>query len=126
MTLRHVVLLRFRPETDAAQRAGIESAFVALGAQIDKVQSLEWGLDCSPEGLARGFTHCFSLGFADARDRDAYLVHPAHQAFSTMARPHLAEVLVLDYQAIAQPGFPPRRGPRVLRSSHPTTTGDES
>jgi len=100
MTLRHVVLLRFRPEADADQRACVESAFAALDAQIAVVQALEWGVDCSPEGLARGFTHCFSLAFANARDRDAYLVHPRHQAFSALARPHLAEVLVLDYQAV--------------------------
>lgn len=100
MTLRHVVLLRFRPEADAEQRAGIESAFAALGSQIAEVQGLEWGTDCSPEGLARGFTHCFSLGFASSRARDAYLVHPLHQTFSTLAKPHLAEVLVLDYQVV--------------------------
>ena len=100
MTLRHVVLLKFRPEADAEQRAGVESAFAALSSQIAEVQVLEWGVDCSAEGLARGFTHCFSLSFANARDRDAYLVHPSHQTFSTLARPHLAEVLVLDYQAV--------------------------
>ena len=126
MTLRHVVLLRFQPESSAEQRADVESAFAALGTQIDEVQTLEWGVDCSPEGLARGFTHAFSLGFADARDRDAYLVHPAHQAFSTTARPHLADVLVLDYHAIDPSLSPSRRGPGVLRSSHPPTTGDES
>ena len=106
MTLRHVVLLRFRPEANAEQRASIESAFAALGSQIAEVQCLEWGTDCSPEGLARGFTHCFSLGFANARDRDAYLVHPQHQSFSTLARPHLAEVLVLDYQAVTAGALP--------------------
>ena len=101
MTLRHVVLLRFRPEADAEQRAGIESAFAALGSQIAEVRVLEWGIDCSSEGLAHGFTHCFSLSFADSRERDAYLVHPLHQTFSTLARPYLAEVLVLDYQVVA-------------------------
>ena len=103
MTLRHVVLLRFHPETDERQRAGVEAAFAALATEIAEVQSLEWGTDCSPEGLARGFTHCFSLGFASARDRDAYLVHPRHQAFSALAGPHLADVLVLDYHAVDRP-----------------------
>jgi hypothetical protein len=101
MTPRHVVLLRFRPEADAEQRATVESAFAALASQVPEVQSLEWGTNCSPEGQTRGFTHCFALGFADALDRDAYLVHPRHQAFSALAKPHLAEVLVVDYHAIA-------------------------
>ena len=101
MTLRHVVLLRFRPEADAEQIARVEAAFAALASQIAGVQSLEWGTNCSPEGLDHGFTHCFSLGFADAAARDAYLVHPRHQAFSALAKPQLAEVLVVDYDAIA-------------------------
>jgi hypothetical protein len=103
MTLRHVVLLRFRPEADDWQRATVEAAFAALATEIAEVQSLEWGTDCSPEGLSRGFTHCFSLGFASALDRDTYLVHPRHQAFSALAQPHLADVLVLDYHAIDRP-----------------------
>jgi hypothetical protein len=103
MTLRHVVLLRFHPEADERQRASVEAAFAALASEIAEVQSLEWGTDCSPEGLARGFTHCFSLGFASTRDRDTYLVHPRHQAFSALAKPHLADVLVLDYQAVDRP-----------------------
>ena len=125
MTLRHLVLLRFKPESDAGERAAVESAFAALAAQIAEVQTLEWGLDCSPEGLSHGFTHGYALGFADAKARDVYLLHPAHQAFSTLARPHLADVLVLDYHAI-ETVPPPRKGTGVLRSSHPPTTGDES
>ena len=100
MTLRHVVLFRFRPEAGAADVAHVEAAFAALPAQIDEVRSLEWGTNRSPEGLDHGYTHCFTLGFADAAGRDAYLVHPRHQAFSALAGPHLAEVLVIDYDAV--------------------------
>lgn len=92
--LRHVVLLKFAPGADIDR---VTSAFAALPSQIPEVGSLEWGVNNSPEGLDRGFTHCFSLGFAGAAARDAYLVHPRHQAFSALAKPHLADVLVIDY-----------------------------
>jgi len=105
MTLRHVVLLKFRAEAGAGDVAGVEAAFAALAREIDEVQSLEWGTNTSPEGLDHGFTHGFTLGFADAAARDAYLVHPRHQAFSALARPHLADVLVLDYDTLI--GAPP-------------------
>ena len=105
MTLRHVVLLKFRPEAGAEAVVKVESAFAALAREIDEVQSLEWGTNTSPEGLDHGFTHGFTLGFADAAARDAYLVHPRHQAFSALARRHLADVLVIDYDAIT--GAPP-------------------
>jgi hypothetical protein len=97
MLLRHVVLLRFQANADVA---AVEAAFAALAHEIADVQSLEWGANCSPEGLDHGFTHCFSLGFANAAARDAYLVHPRHRAFSALAAPHLAEVLVIDYDVI--------------------------
>jgi Stress responsive A/B Barrel Domain len=96
--LRHVVLLRFQPGTVSADVQRVEQAFAALPQQIAQVQSLAWGINESPEGLDHGYTHCFTLHFADAAARDAYLVHPAHQAFSALARPHLAEVLVIDHQ----------------------------
>ena len=101
MTVRHIVLLKFRPEAREVDIAQVESAFAALASQITEVQSLEWGTNSSPEGLDHGFTHCFTLGFADAAARDTYLVHPRHQAFSALAHPHLADVLVLDYDTAA-------------------------
>jgi hypothetical protein len=99
MTMRHVVLLKFKPESGAADIQRVESAFAALPSQIGEVQSLEWGTNVSPEGLGHGYTHCFTLGFANAAARDAYLVHPQHQAFSALAKPHLDDVLVIDYEA---------------------------
>jgi hypothetical protein len=97
--LRHLVLLRFRPEATAAQVGAVVQTFVDLPVQISEVKSLEWGTDVSPEGLGKGFTHCFVLGFDDARARDAYLPHPAHQAFVAQLQPVLADVLVVDYEA---------------------------
>ena len=97
VSVRHVVLLRFKPDTSAADIAAIETAFAALAGQIDEVLTLEWGTNHSPEGLDQGYTHCFSLGFADSAARDRYLVHPTHQAFSALAGPALAGVLVIDH-----------------------------
>jgi hypothetical protein len=95
--LRHVVLIRFKPGTARATIAGIERAFAALELRIDAIEALEWGTDCSPEGKAQGFTHCFFLTFPGPAERDAYLPHPDHQAFSALLRPHVDQVLVVDY-----------------------------
>jgi quinol monooxygenase YgiN len=97
--LRHLVLLRFKADAPVEGVAGIERAFVALREQIDGVRDLEWGTDVSPEGLAKGFTHAFLLTFDDAAARDAYLPHPAHQAFVAQLKPLLDDVLVIDYFA---------------------------
>ena len=95
--IRHLVLLRFKPETSAAQQTELEQAFAGLSASIPEVSALEWGVNASPEGLDKGFTHAFFITFADAAARDAYLPHPAHHAFVEKLKPWLADVLVLDY-----------------------------
>ncbi len=97
--LRHVVLLKFKEGTTAEQVKVIEDGFRALPTKIPEVAGLEWGTNCSPEGLAQGFTHCFLVTFKDAAARGAYLPHPAHQAFVEVLKPHLDKVLVIDYVA---------------------------
>ena len=95
--LRHVVLIRFKPDTAPATIRDIEAALTALPAKIAAIQALEWGTDCSTENKAQGFSHCFFLTFADAAGRDTYLPHPHHQAFSALLRPNVDQVLVIDY-----------------------------
>ena len=95
--LRHVVLFGFKPAATPAQIAEVEQAFAALPGQIDAIRDFEWGTNVSIEGKAAGFTHCFFVTFADEAGRAVYLPHPAHQAFGQILRPHLENVLVLDY-----------------------------
>ena len=94
---RHVVLFKFKDDAPRAEVVKIEQAFVALKAKIPQIQSLEWGTNVSPEGLANGFTHCFFVTFADEKGRDAYLPHPAHKEFVEIVKPLLDDVCVVDY-----------------------------
>ena len=96
--IRHIVLLRFTDESTVATRAALVEAFTALRLEIPGIVALESGVDVSPEGLAKGFTHCFMLSFESEAARDAYLPHPAHQAFVARLKPALADVLVFDYR----------------------------
>lgn len=95
--LRHVVLLKLKAETPAEKVKEIETEFAGLASKIDEIADLEWGTDSSPEGLAQGFTHCFFVTFDSEADRDAYLPHAAHQAFVEILKPHVEQVLVIDY-----------------------------
>ncbi len=95
--LRHVVLIKFKPDLDPKLVDTTLKELSKLGDTIDTVQDLEWGTDISTENLAQGFTHCFLLTFADEKARDQYLQHEAHQAFVKMALPRVENVLVFDY-----------------------------
>jgi len=95
--IRHVVLLKFAEEASPERREELAATFAGLATQIPEVRSLEWGLNVSPEGLDKGFTHCFLVAFNDEAARDVYLPHPAHLAFVRDLKPWLADVLVVDY-----------------------------
>lgn len=95
--LRHVVLFKFKEGTTKAQMKEVEDAFSALPSKIDQIKGYEWGLNNSPEGLDKGFTHAFFLTFESEEDRAIYLPHPDHKAFGAVLSPYLDDVLVIDY-----------------------------
>ena len=95
--LRHVVLFKFKEEASAEQLKSIEKAFGDLPGKIPEILDFEWGLNNSPEGLDKGFTHCFFVSFKSEEDRGIYLPHPDHQAFVSLIGPFVDDVLVVDY-----------------------------
>ena len=95
--LRHVVLFKFRADTPADTIIKIERAFNALPEEISEIRGFEWGINNSPEGADKGFTHCYLLTFSSEEDRAVYLPHPKHKAFGTLLSPWLEDVLVVDY-----------------------------
>lgn len=95
--LRHVVLFSFKDDASYEAVDKVVADFAQLPGQIPGIVSYEWGTNVSPEGLNDGFTHCFTLTFASNEDRDAYIVHPAHEAFVKTLGASLSRSLVLDY-----------------------------
>ena len=95
--LRHVVLFKFKESATRVEVEKVEAAFIELPSKIKEIKGFEWGLNNSPEGLNKGFTHCFFVTFDTEVDRSMYLPHPAHLAFVELLSPHLEDLLVLDY-----------------------------
>lgn len=95
--LRHVVLFKFKEGTSQESIAEVEASFKSLPNKIKEIKDFEWGTNNSPEGLDKGFTHCFFLTFDSEEGRAVYLPHPDHKAFGAVLGPHLEDVLVLDY-----------------------------
>ena len=93
----HVVHFKFKADAKPEQITKIETEFAALKGKIEAVQTLDWGTDISPEKLSDGFTHCWILTFKNEKDRDAYLVHPAHKAFVEIVIPVIEKPLVVDF-----------------------------
>ncbi len=98
-TLRHVVMFGWTDGTDSTEIKKVVEAFRKLPSKINLIKAFEWGTNNSPEKLNQQLTHCFFLTFSSEKDRDAYLVHPAHKEFVAMTKPGLDKVTVLDYWA---------------------------
>lgn len=97
--LRHVVLFKFKDSATEADIQEVVDAFLALPSKIDTIKDFEWGLNNSPEGLNKGFTHGFILTFDSEEGRAEYLPHPAHKEFGEILSPHLDDVMVFDFWA---------------------------
>jgi hypothetical protein len=99
ITVRHILLLRLRPDAGAEQVAALAAALRDLAGAIEGIVGFEYGANNSPEGKDRGMTHVIMLTFASAAARDAYLPHPAHrQAAARIGELGIIEeLLVIDY-----------------------------
>lgn len=97
--LRHVVMFGWKAGADSAAVHKAIAGFRALPLKISQIKKFEWGTNNSPEKLNQGLTHCFLLTFTSEKDRDEYLVHPAHKAFGQLLTGILDKVTVLDYWA---------------------------
>lgn len=95
--LQHVVLFKFKPEASPAKVQEIVDAFNALPSKISEIKGYQWGTNNSPEKHDKGLTHAFILTFNNEKDRDTYLVHPAHKDFGKIVGPWLADVTVVDF-----------------------------
>ncbi len=96
---RHVVLYKFKDDAKPAQVQEVIETFAALPKKIDGIVAFEHGTNVSPEGKSEGLTHVFVVTFQDEKARDAYLTHPAHQAYVNVVKDRREKVVVFDYWA---------------------------
>lgn len=94
--ITHIVLLRPRPDAPEASLAALGDEVRALADAIPGIEEVRFGPDVSPEGLQDGHRWAFVVRFADAAARDAYLPHPAHEAFAARLGRLVEGVTVVD------------------------------
>ena len=98
--LRHFVCFKYKSDVSKEKIFEVEAVFVKLENSIKDIKSFEKGQNNSPEGLNKGFKHCYLITFDSEKGRDNYLVHPEHKKFVELVGPILEDVFVVDYWAI--------------------------
>jgi hypothetical protein len=87
--VKHVALIRFRPDISQGTIDELFRALAGLRRTIPGLLDFSGGPYSSPEGLSKGFTHGFVMTFADEASRDAYLPHPDHERVKQQILPLL-------------------------------------
>jgi len=98
--LRHFVCFKYKSEVSKEKISEVEAAFVELEKKIKDIKGFEKGENNSPEGLNKGFKHCYLITFDSEKGRDNYLVHPEHKKFVELVGPVIEDVFVVDYWAV--------------------------
>lgn len=95
----HVVCFKFKEGVTQEQIDKVCKDFALLRKKAPGIVKYQAGVNNSPEGLNKGFTHCFIVTFQDAKARDEYIPHPAHQEFVATLKDLIADVFVVDFEA---------------------------
>lgn len=76
--IRHIVLIRFRPDVAEAAIAAIFDDLRAIAGRVPGLLQIHAGRSESPEQIERGYLHGFTVDFADWAALAAYQAHPDH------------------------------------------------
>ncbi len=77
--IRHIVLIRFRPDVSEATINSIFEDLHSIKAKLPGVIAITSGRSESPEKIERGYMHGFVADFADWAALEAYQQHPDHR-----------------------------------------------
>jgi hypothetical protein len=101
--IRHIVLVRFRPEVSEDRIAAIWADLHAIAGKVPGLGPILSGRSRSPEQIERGYLHGFTIDFADWGALQAYQDHPEHRAVGAALVAHAAGgldgILVFDLPA---------------------------
>ncbi|OZA12970.1 MAG: stress responsive protein [Rhodobacterales bacterium 17-64-5] len=98
--IRHIVLMKKRPDVSEAEIARIFADLAAIRTKLPGVLAIHSGRSESPEGIERGYMHGFTVDFTDWPALAAYQDHPDHKrvgaALVATAEGGLDGILVVD------------------------------
>ncbi|WP_299374083.1 Dabb family protein [uncultured Tateyamaria sp.] len=86
--IRHMVLTRFAPGTDAATIASIYAGLSALVDRLPGARGFVGGASHSPEQIERGYKHGFTIDFDSWDALQTYAEHPEHKVLGAQLVAH--------------------------------------
>lgn len=96
--LRHILLLQPRPDATADEIDACRIALAGLVGPIPGLVDFHWGNNVAPAERRAGFSHGFTMDFADRASLDAYGPHPVHQVAAAKVRATFERIIVFDFE----------------------------
>ncbi|BCR03625.1 stress responsive protein [Desulfuromonas versatilis] len=94
--LKHLVFMKFKPETSDAQIAAIEEALGALPDAIPEIKEFVFGRDVVRS--ERSYDFGLVSSFDDLEAMGRYQVHPDHQAALVLIKAAVSGVVAVDFE----------------------------
>ena len=105
--IRHIVLIRFRPDVTEMRAAELLAPLGPLSARLGITAT--WGKSESPEQIERGYMHGFVADFASWEALAAYQADAEHKAFGAGLVAHaqggIDGILVFDLATDGRPSI---------------------
>jgi len=96
--IKHIALFKFKEGTTEDEVQRVLDELMELSENVPGIEDYVAGVNNSPEGFNKGFTHGFVMTFTDAAARDAYLPHPEHERAKATVLPLVGDVIILDFE----------------------------
>jgi hypothetical protein len=96
--IKHIVLMKFKPEITAQQAEETIRECGRLREFIAGITDFISGPYSSPEGANQGYTHAFITTFVDVEHRDKYFPHPEHERVRDLLLSQVESALAFDFE----------------------------
>lgn len=96
--VRHILLLQQRPDATPEEIDACRTGLAGLVGPIPGLIDFHWGTNFAPAERRGGFTHGFTMDFADRASLEAYGPHPQHQVAAAKVRATFERVVVFDFE----------------------------
>ena len=96
--VRHILLLQQRPDATASEIDACRAGLASLVGPIPGLINFHWGANAAPVERRDGFTHGFSMDFADRASLEAYGPHPQHRVVAAKVRATFERIVVFDFE----------------------------
>ncbi|GBC62875.1 stress responsive alpha-beta barrel domain-conta ining protein [Desulfonema ishimotonii] len=94
--VRHIVFMKFKPETGDDRITPVEKGLGALPGLIAEIRSFEFGRDVVRSD--RSYDFALVAGFDDMEALSRYQVHPEHQKVVGLLKEICQDIKAVDYE----------------------------